>query len=851
MEIDKWNSGEIESRLQDLFDGIEELNPSTPVQQAYREAAAVLTSFDPNRLQVANDVQAHPQEIHEFFRPFELTSLSTENQWTLTTEVRRENLKHLVAEKRVQQVLAANDRPQNLLQRTFEEVLLGRAKPLLYQNMSELQATLQVSDWLDGIVEVPSIDEIHQRLENESILKPFRDLVGDRFAGREKQLDELSDYVGVYGASGAFESVQRFVETVFSIRKRPPLMVVAPGGMGKSSLIAQFVLTHVAAQYVRRFPFAYLDFDRPGLVPEEPVTLLLEAVRQFAAQFPEARALAKELRTEWQRKSREEGAVDILQVSRTTERLGIAQESMQQRSGEENSMGTTKVVRFREREWFYSRFANFISAIRPNDSPVLLVLDTFEEVQYRGTPFVEGVFDFLEAIQSRIPELRTVLAGRVELKLQNYSVRELKLPPFDRTAAQAFLEKQGLTDVGLGFAIADQIGGSPLTLKLAARLVKAAAEEGGPEGIRNLETGIVAFVKGKSIEAQLYHRILDHIHDPEIKKLAHPGLILRKITAQLIENVLAGPCGVDVSRPGKAEELFDMLAKEIALVENYESGILMHRPDVRALTLRMLIEDKTMVDIAKEINESAIRYYATREGSDARAEELYHLLLFDLDRPRVERRADDPAALAMLIRSIDELPARSQAFLAARTNVERSDRVWQMADLQDWELRTARTTRECLAMHSGKKALSLITERKQRTPDSPLYVLEVDALVEISEMRAAAKRADELLFLPQISPSTRLELELRRARLNAIFKEPLSDEQVRKTLERVSSLVPDLRIVEWLLLVIGAVTEQSTNFLLTEHLRKVQREIPADMWTANEDLRQRVQVSLRLNKPMS
>jgi formylglycine-generating enzyme required for sulfatase activity len=386
-----------------------------------------------------------------------------------------------------------------------------------------------------------------------------------------------------------------------------------------------------------------------------------------------------------------------------------------------------------------------------------------------------------------------------------------------------------------------------LTLKLAARLVKVAAEEAGPEGIRSLETGIVALVKGKSIEAQLYHRILDHIHDPEVKKLAHPGLILRKITANLIEEVLAGPCGIDVSRPGKAQELFDKLAKEIAVVENYESGVLMHRPDVRALTLRMLIEDQKMKDIAKEINEGAIRYYAIQEGSDARAEELYHLLLFDLDRSRAGPRAEDRAALGMLIRSIDELPARSQAFLAARVNIERSDRVWQSADLEDWELRTAQLAQECLAMHDAKQALSLISQRRGRTPDSPLYILEVDALLATEDTRGAAKKVDEFLSLPQNGPSTILDLGLRKARLSAIQNVRLSAEQARKIFEHVSGLPADLRLAEWLTLAIDAVSEELRPTLLAD-VRRVQREIPGDAWKGNEDLQRRVQDTL-LRKP--
>jgi hypothetical protein len=558
-------------------------------------------------------------------------------------------------------------------------------------------------------------------------------------------MDQLSDYVGVYAASDRAESARRLVEQVLSIRQRPPLMIEAPGGMGKSTLIAQFILTNGAAQHVQRFPFAYLDFDRPGLVAEEPVTLLLDAVRQFAVQFPHASEKAARLREEWQKKLREPGAAEKIPA------------------------GSKSFVRFRDRQWFYDSFAAFVFEIRPRQAPLLLVLDTFEEVQYRSKNFVEGVFEFLDAIQSRIPELRTVLAGRAGVKLDKYSVRTLNLPPFDREAAQAFLQKQGLTDVGLGFAIADQVGGTPLTLKLAAQLVRVAAEEAGPEGIRNLETGIIARIKGKSIEAQLYDRILDHIHDNDVKKLAHPGLILRKITKELIQRVLAGPCGVDVSKPGRASRLFDELSEEISLVEGGDPGVLVHRPDVRAVTLRMLIDDRKMRAVALAINKNAIDYYSKRPRSEDRAEELYHLLLFDLNRARVEPRADDVAALRMLVRSIDELPERSQAFLAARLDIERNDSIWKKADLPDWELRTARLVRESLASDNGRKALSYLQERKDRMPDSQLYGLELDALIQGAQLNTAARKADEYLSSKDIkSPALRRRLESSKARVTLL-----------------------------------------------------------------------------------
>lgn len=745
---DKWTSGEIDNRLDNLFDGLDETLSGTPDQQAYQDAAAVLASFDPDHLKPLSTAIPLIHSVHELIDPSSLASVSTEKEWTLTAEARRESLRRLVQENRVEEAFSANpERPQDLLQLTLEHYLRGGEAPspgvpwfdrILRptSNVRELQAALQVAEWLSGILPVPNLDGLRRRIEHETFLRPFHDLVGERFAGREEQITALSDYVGVFAASGAGETATRTFERIFNIRERPPLMIQAPGGMGKSTLIAQFILINSAAQHVQRFPYAYLDFDRPGLYAEEPVTLLSDAIRQISLQFPEHRDRAVKLREEWQSKARESGA------------------------SEKVSAGPAWFVRFTQPQWFYDSFRDLVSEVCPQGSPVLFVLDTFEEVQYRSKTFVSGIFDFLQEMQQRLPQLRTVLSGRADVRVDGYSVRVLALPTFDRQAAQAFLEKQGVTDVGLGFAIADQVGGSPLTLKMAAKLVKLDPAEAGPDGIRSLETGLMARLRGKSIEAQLYHRILDHIHDEDVRKLAHPGLILRRITEELIGEVLAGVCGVDVSRPGRTRELFDKLAEEIALVETGDPGVLVHRPDVRALTLQMLIDDKAQRKAAEAINEKAIRYYAARSGSESRAEEIYHLLLFGLDRTRAETRTDDDLALRLIKGSIEDLPDRSQAFLAARIGIERPARVWQAADLADWELYACRIARENLAIGRADAAISLIRQRRERTLDSPLFALELEAMYRTGDSKSLEGKVIEVLKRPNIvSSSTWKELK--------------------------------------------------------------------------------------------
>ena len=82
-------------------------------------------------------------------------------------------------------------------------------------------------------------------------------------------------------------------------------------------------------------------------------------------------------------------------------------------------------------------------------APFLLVLDTFEVVQYRSQVIVASLLEFLQLFQKHVPRLRTVLSGRVPLNdspnFENFPTDPLPLGNFDRQAAQGFLEANGVT----------------------------------------------------------------------------------------------------------------------------------------------------------------------------------------------------------------------------------------------------------------------------------------------------------------------------------------------------------------------------------------------------------------------
>jgi hypothetical protein len=136
-------------------------------------------------------------------------------------------------------------------------------------------------------------------------------------------------------------------------------------------------------------------------------------------------------------------------------------------------------------------------------------------------------------------------------------------------------------------AIARQVGGNPLTLRLAARV--AADEEAVTGGIEALETRRFGFlaVSPALIRGQLYRRVLDHIHDPDVRALAHPGMVLRRVTPDIIREVLGPRCGI-AGVESKALKLFEALQKEHALVLIEGDGSLRYREEVRRPVLELL-----------------------------------------------------------------------------------------------------------------------------------------------------------------------------------------------------------------------------------------------------------------------
>jgi hypothetical protein len=247
------------------------------------------------------------------------------------------------------------------------------------------------------------------------------------------------------------------------------MMVFGPPGIGKSTLLAKFVLDHARSPGLQ-IPFVYADFERPTLSVIEPTTLLAEAARQLATQYPSARnqldALAEQADEETLRQRVEQVHVEELEdvsVTRGAVRRGAARDLRMGHVGREEKIITELA-------------AVLIDAVLDTSSdlaPLLIVLDSFEKAQYRRSPYLSRIWNVLTALQDRYALVRIVVSGRAaveDLTVGGRSAVYHRVDELDPTARIGFLRAQGVEDTAVAALLGKSFGGNPLSLKLAAKV---------------------------------------------------------------------------------------------------------------------------------------------------------------------------------------------------------------------------------------------------------------------------------------------------------------------------------------------------------------------------------------------
>lgn len=706
------------------------------LRRAFRLSAAVLAAFEPQELQPSGEQAPSgtaPAELAGDLAPAHTDD--SRDLWMLRPDAREQALQGRSRPELVEALDANPDRSKDPLQLTLDALIRGTAKALGEQTPDELTRTLQAVRWLQPTeLPLPAPASIHELMEAKRIVAGFEDLA-ENFVGRKQKLKLLSDYVGVLEPSSAIEGVRRTLRQRFDQREKPPFVMHAAGGAGKSTLVAKFLLNHLNLPEDQRFPYVYLDSGNPTLVLDEPLTILREAARQLATQYPSGQGNLQEFVAAAEAELRDAAGLD--------------------QALDPGGLEASRQAAVHERRYakLYGDFARVVLDIvkRSDDKgdfllPLLLVLDTYEDVQSRGIDDELRLWSLLDSLRSDFHSLRVVVFGRAPLERVPTTGRKLRsrpLGPLSAIEAETLLDKAGVKDRSVARTLYQDLGGNPLNLKLAAAAYLAEQESGsGRTGVEGLGKSRLLLFEAQEnvVQGQLYQRILQHIPSPDVRRLAHPGLVLRRVTPGLIKEVLQVPCRVPVPDDERAMELFAELAKVVALVTEEPDGALLHRPYVRRVMLKLIERDSP--EQVAEINRLAVQYYELHSEltppAQARAEELYHRLQLAQTPAQIEQRWTDAAAPYLRdTLNEDELPVASQVVLGALLGVRLPERVLRAADMDQWEHYTARAVAEAIETGHYDAAHRALQGRARRrwSSSSPLHVLE--ARLHLLERRPA------------------------------------------------------------------------------------------------------------------
>jgi hypothetical protein len=708
-------------------------------------AASVVDTFRPEALV---PVPGREQDLGNLLNQ----SVATERddgtlEWRLRNDVRRSALQVLSQRQLLQATLDENrgagnaDSPYQVL---FEQYLAGNPAPLEEQDLDQLQASLNAVQLLEGLVpDLPDVGIVREALYRRGFIHQFELLADDHFVGRSNELRKLRDFVDVAPTS-LFHRVRRGSSLVLGgigfhriFLHEPPMLVTGMGGIGKSSLLSRFLLEHARLKDADLL-FAYIDFDKAAIWPDQPLTVLVEIAQQLALQEPlharRFRELAKDLSAQLSVATSFGGDFDSFEALADdgTHAYFIEKDAIKQFS-----------------EICERAFK------RPALRTLLLVLDTFEEVSQRSPRHLQHLLNFIGELQSVMPRLRVVISGRGMHSDESAwhsaglinelakAMRPLEIGELSESDACALLRSLGAPNLRTNKAIFRHTGGHPLSLRLAAQLVRAMAQEQGRDAseITSAELITDEWRDGMS-EGFLYGRIISHLPDGALQSLADPGFVLREITPGVLLDVLNKPCGLGLSNLEEAEALFDRLAQFNQLVSFQSAGVLRHRSELRDRVLTDMWRRRRK--LCRQIWSSAVEYY--EQGKEGSAEAMYCRLMLDQPTELLVEKWRTGMEKALL-RSRREMPTRARQFLdlmalMADGQSSLDERLDRNSDLDQALL--AEEMKLLLSKGEAQEALNLFratSSEKAPRYDSRLYSIYLRAAAQSGDLTGAVSAA--------------------------------------------------------------------------------------------------------------
>lgn len=508
--------------------------------------------------------------------------LTPDYGWQIKPDIRRKILKRFVTVTQIDQAIETAPKTQpndefgtmlrNLMQRQKIRVEGGAFRDDLDGLAARLARCGALLDAVQFARFVPALDNLKlDNLEQETKryileLQRRRDLVvvlPRRHFGYEKERRVLSD----------------FLRSTRPDDDPRPMFVSGIGGVGKSALLARLFRYW---QNRSNAPLTIvLDFDRRQLNAGAPKEMLKEVLRQAAAGIHDKNVKPEEA----------EAIAEGL--------LNMRRELTASDGGLESSFQTdSSYISIQIQEPLSADWAKPL-----RDWPIAVIFDSFEALDRRGGSNVYTVLQFESELRNALPRLRCIVSGREEplgepdmMQWFGEPSRRLRLTGISIKAGANLLAAEDrrlagpdgaliLPDSTLRRDAARALGGHPLALLMMLQFARAR-----PDELADLANDLRS---GNAYQAEfaqvfLYERILDRISDPDVRALAHPGLILRQFNNDMIRYVLAGPClGHDpLPDADQAEVLRQKLAAEYWLVEPDDAGFqLKHRSDLRALML--------------------------------------------------------------------------------------------------------------------------------------------------------------------------------------------------------------------------------------------------------------------------
>jgi hypothetical protein len=269
---------------------------------------------------------------------------------------------------------------------------------------------------------------------------------------------------------------------------------------------------------------------------------------------------------------------------------------------------------------------------------LLIVLDNVEIVQCDALA-LKGLLAFLDRLgQGGFTELRIVAAGRaavpelIAASNARQAGKVIALPPLTHAEALDMVQRLGQsllpgewrdawTPLLAGRSSDAPERREPLSLRVAVETIRDEQPAKRDQQARNIHE--LGEQSAEHFVGNLYmNRVVGHVTGGEdVRKLAWPGLVMRKITPEIIKETLAPLLGIN---PDSAGALFEALASQLWIVSK-NGSVLTHEPDLRARTLPLMRKKEEFATI----NAAAIKYHGERRdvSPQHRAEWLYHRLL--------------------------------------------------------------------------------------------------------------------------------------------------------------------------------------------------------------------------------